>query len=125
MIDKREYLINKKEYCIFKFSGILRHSCKENRMEKMTLKTCLAEVFNTSWDKDTKGFFEHDGFMFDSVYYTIDQIIREVENGMSIFPVSKGTDIDTVKKHIAMGLIPVFMKYRDFQELKKDYKEYI
>lgn len=117
--------MEEKKYCIFSFKGIIEHHCKEDVRKNMSLKTCLKEVFDTAWDKNTSQFFNRDGFVFEAELYTMETIRQKIAEGLSIFPVSEKTDIDIVRGYISLGLSPVFMKYRDFQVFKKDYKEYI
>lgn len=117
--------MEEKKYYVYSFKGIIEHHCKEDVIKNMSLITCLKEVFNTFWDRNTSQFFKRDGFVFDSELYTMETIRQKIAEGMSIFPVSENTDIDIVKNYISLGLAPVFMKYRDFKSFKKDYKEYM
>lgn len=117
--------MEEKKYCIYIFKGIIEHHCKEDVRKNMSIKTCLEKVFDTVWDRNTSQFFKREGFIFEADYMTMETIRQKIAEGLSIFPIGESTDIDIVRSYVDLGLTPVFMKYRDFQGFKKDYKEYI
>ena len=50
---------------------------------------------------------------------TIDDIEKMVQDGYSVFPFSSNITIDLLKRHLELGLKVVFMRMKDFRELKK------
>ena len=50
---------------------------------------------------------------------TIDDIEKMVQDGYSVFPFSSNIKLDLYKKHLELGLKVVFMRMKDFRELKK------
>lgn len=50
---------------------------------------------------------------------TVDDIKKMVQDGYSVFPFSSNITIDLFKKHLELGLKVVFMRMKDFRELKK------
>lgn len=109
-----------KVYAIYYFTGVTVHLYNRVREEKMSLESCLKDVYNTAFDADTMGLKKR--FNFSREFYTLDELQAKIGSGMSIFPFSKTMDIDIVRNHIKMGLYPVFMNAKEFQDFKKDYK---
>ena len=50
---------------------------------------------------------------------TLDDIEKMVQDGYSVFPFSSNITLDLFKKHLELGLKVVFMRMKDFRELKK------
>ena len=50
---------------------------------------------------------------------TLDNIEKMVQDGYSVFPFSSNITLDLFKKHLELGLKVVFMRMKDFRELKK------
>ena len=50
---------------------------------------------------------------------TLDDIEKMVQDGYSVFPFSSNITLDLFKKHLDLGLNVVFMRMKDFRELKK------
>lgn len=50
---------------------------------------------------------------------TLDDIEKMIQDGYSVFPFSSNITIDLLKRHLEIGLKVVFMRMKDFRELKK------
>ena len=50
---------------------------------------------------------------------TVDDIEKMVQDGYSVFPFSSNITIALFKRHLELGLKVVFMRMKEFRELKK------
>ena len=50
---------------------------------------------------------------------TLDDIEKMVRDGYSVFPFSSNITLGLFKRHLELGLKVVFMRMKDFRELKK------
>lgn len=110
-------------FTVYRFEGIMELKSYGYEKKRMGLKECLDRVFITSYDVNTKQFFNRGGFIFNGESYTMEKLREKIAEGMAIFPVYEKQEIKEVKRYIDLGLDPVFMKYNDFRRFRKVYGE--
>lgn len=111
-----------KVYDTFTFSGIWQQKLTGRELLTMSLRECLEDVYNTSFQKTMKGFFIS-SFHFDIREATAEDIRTWIEKGYIILPFSESVKRTDVLDFIKAGFKPVFMKYRDFKSLQKEFAE--
>lgn len=89
-------------------------------------KNCFGDVITTEEFFKTHYSFETTMEMYQSARVTfktkdvtVDDIEKMVQDGYSVFPFSSNITIGLFKKHLELGLKVVFMRMKDFRELKK------
>ena len=89
-------------------------------------KDCFGDVITTEEFFKTNYSFETTMRMYQSARVTfktkevtLDDIEKMVQDGYSVFPFSSNITLDLFKKHLELGLKVVFMRMKDFRELKK------
>jgi len=112
-------MTDNKIFLVYSFNGIVLHLYTSDRVKKMSLKECLAKVYNTYYDTDTKRFFNSYNFDFTRHELTVDQINQKIADGWALFPISEIQEIDEVKRYIDLGLYPVFIHAKDLRTLRK------
>ena len=78
------------------------------------------EFFKTNYYLDTTmRMYQSARVTFKTKDVTLDDIEKMVQDGYSVFPFSSNITLDLFKKHLELGLKVVFMRMKDFRELKK------
>ena len=77
------------------------------------------EFFKTNYSFKTTMWMYHARVTFKTKDATLDDIEKMVQDGYSVFPFSSNITLDLVKRHLDLGLKVVFMRMKDFRELKK------
>ena len=78
------------------------------------------EFFRTNYSWETTMWMYHSARVtFKTKDVTLDDIEKMVQDGYSVFPFSSNITIDLFKRHLDLGLKVVFMRMKDFRELKK------
>ena len=80
----------------------------------------IKEFFKTHycWET-TMQMYQSARVTFKTKDVTIDDIEKMIQDGYSVFPFSSNITIDLLKRHLELGLKVVFMRMKDFRELKK------
>lgn len=80
----------------------------------------IKEFFKTHYSFETiMEMYQSRRVTFKTKDVTIDDIEKMRQDGYSVFPISSNITIDLFKRHLELGLKVVFMRMRDFRELKK------
>lgn len=110
-----------KDYTIFIYQG--RYKYGHNSGTDYIIKTPLKSVLeNLSFCfRSAKSFFEDSDMVFDSKTVTLSEVRKMVEAGTVIIPISSGIDRDEILNYMEIGLTPVFMKVKAYNQFKKDY----
>ena len=89
-------------------------------------KNCFGDVITKKEFFKTHYSFETTMEMYQSARVTfkikdvtLDDIEKMVQDGYSVFPFSSNITIDLFKRHLDLGLKVVFMRMKEFRELKK------
>ena len=78
------------------------------------------EFFKTNYSfETTMWMYQRARVTFKTKEVTLNDIEKMVQDGYSVFPFSSNIALDLFKKHLALGLKVVFMRMKDFRELKK------
>ena len=78
------------------------------------------EFFKTHYSfETTMEMYQRARVTFKTKDVTLDGIEKMVQDGYSVFPFSSNITLDLFKKHLDLGLNVVFMRMKDFRELKK------
>ena len=73
---------------------------------------------NYSWET-TMWMYQSARVTFTAKDVAVDDIEKMVQDGYSVFPFSSNITLDLFKRHLELGLKVVFMRMKDFRELKK------
>ena len=80
----------------------------------------IKEFFKTHYSfETTMEMYQSARVTFKTKDVTVDDIEKMVQDGYSVFPFSSNITIDLYKRHLDLGLKVVFMRMKDFRELKK------
>ena len=80
----------------------------------------IKEFFKTHYSfETTMEMYQRARVTFKTKDVTLDDIEKMIQDGYSVFPFSSNITIDLYKKHLDLGLKVVFMRMKDFRELKK------
>ena len=80
----------------------------------------IKEFFKTHYSfETTMEMYQSARVTFKTKDVTLDDIEKMVQDGYSVFPFSSNITIDLYKRHLELGLKVVFMRMKDFRELKK------
>lgn len=80
----------------------------------------IKEFFKTHYSfETTMEMYQSRRVTFKTKDVTIDDIEKMRQDGYSVFPFSSNITIDLFKRHLELGLKVVFMRMKDFRELKK------
>ena len=89
-------------------------------------KNCFGDEINIEEFFKTHFYFETTMEMYQSARVTfktkdvtLDDIEKMIQDGYSVFPFSSNITIDLLKRHLELGLKVVFMRMKDFRELKR------
>ena len=118
------------KFNVYEFKGVLHQSWNgEHRVQKMTLKKCINEVFyvpgNGSWfqgQRDMKQFWDCN-YRYDITELSLDDIRDLVGKGYVFIPFSSNVDKDDVLAYINAGLKPLFMRAKEYITMKKAYEK--
>jgi hypothetical protein len=118
------------KFSVYEFKGVPHQSWNgERRVEKMTLKKCINEVFyvpgNGRWfegQRDMKQFWDCN-YHYNIIKRSLEDIRDSVENGYLFIPFSKNVDKDDVLAYINAGLKPLFMRAKEYITMKKAYEK--
>ena len=78
------------------------------------------EFFKTHYSfETTMEMYQSRRVTFKTKDVTLDDIEKMRQDGYSVFPFSSNITIDLLKRHLELGLKVVFMRMKDFRELKK------
>jgi hypothetical protein len=114
-------VIKMKEYTIYTFEGRYKevHNSGDDWIIKSPIKSVLENL--SFYCRDMKSFFESKGMVFYSESFDMASIRNMVENGRVIIPISSSVHRDEVLNYINIGLHPLFMKAKEYNQFKKDY----
>ena len=88
--------------------------------DKITVK----EFFKTHYFfETTMEMYQNKRVTFKTKDATLEDVEKMVQDGYSVFPFSSNITLDLFKKHLELGLKVVFMRMKDFRELKKMFLE--
>ena len=73
---------------------------------------------NYSWET-TMWMYKSARVKFKTKDATVDDIEKMVQDGYSVFPFASNITIGLFKRHLDLGLKVVFMRMKEFRELKK------
>lgn len=111
------------KFYAYEFKGVPHQSMNgEHRIQKMTLKECFDKVFSTSFQRNMKQFCDC-RFHYEATLLSVLDIRDLVEKGYVFIPFSSKVDKDDVLSYIKIGLKPLFMSAKDYNSMKKAYKE--
>ena len=80
----------------------------------------VKEFFKTHYSfETTMEMYQSARVTFKTKDVTLDGIEKMVQDGYSVFPFSSNITLDLFAKHLELGLKVVFMRMKDFRELKK------
>ena len=80
----------------------------------------VKEFFKTHYSfETTMEMYQSARVTFKTKEVTLDDIEKMVQDGYSVFPFSSNITLDLYKRHLELGLKVVFMRMKDFRELKK------
>lgn len=83
-------------------------------------KITVEEFFKTHYFfETTMEMYQSRRVTFKTKDVTVDDIQKMIQDGYSVFPFSSNITLDLFKKHLELGLKVVFMRMKDFRELKK------
>lgn len=111
------------KFSVYEFKGVPHQSMNgEHRVQKMTLKECFDKVFSTSFQRNMKQFYDCH-YVYESMRLSVLDIRDLVEKGYVFIPFSSKVDKDDVLNYIRSGLKPLFMNCKEYNSMKKAYKE--
>ena len=80
----------------------------------------IKEFFKTHYYYETTmQMYQSARVTFKTKDVTLDDIEKMIQDVYSVFPFSSNITIDLLKRHLELGLKVVFMRMKDFRELKK------
>ena len=80
----------------------------------------VKEFFETHYSfETTMEMYQSVRVTFKTKDVTLDGIEKMVQDGYSVFPFSSNITLGLFKRHLDLGLKVVFMRMKDFRELKK------
>ena len=80
----------------------------------------IKEFFKTHYSYETTmEMYQSARVTFKTKDVTLDDVEKMVQDGYSVFPFSSNITLDLLKRHLELGLKVVFMRMKDFRELKK------
>lgn len=80
----------------------------------------VKEFFKTRYSfETTMEMYQSARVTFKTKDVTLDDIKKMVQDGYSVFPFSSNITLGLFKRHLELGLKVVFMRMKDFRELKK------
>ena len=95
-------------YCIDKFKNCFG--------DDITIK----EFFKTHYSfETTMEMYKSSRVTFKTKDVTLDDVEKMIQDGYSVFPFSSNITLGLFKRHLELGLKVVFMRMKDFRELKK------
>lgn len=103
-----------KEYTIYHYKGITK-----GNKSYCSFTTGVESL--SYYSHTVKDFFEHKNTIFRSCSITLKEARKMVEEGKIFIPISSTIDSDEILKYCNIGLIPVFMKAKEYNQFKKDY----
>lgn len=109
-----------KTYRIISFYGTRGYVNGKYRDKKENLADVLKRASRFSCHT-TKDFHNRQDTVFNADLISLEEIKKEVAEGLAIFPINVSTDIADVKNYLDLGLTVKFMTDREFRQFKKDY----
>lgn len=80
----------------------------------------VKEFFKTNYYfETTMWMYQSARVTFKTKDVTLDDIEKMIQDGYSVFPFSSNITLGLFKRHLDLGLKVVFMRMKDFRELKK------
>ena len=114
------------KYRVYNFKGVPHQSWNgEHRFEKMSIEKCINKSFfipGRYGRRNMKEFWECN-YEYDTTELSILDIRDLVEKGYVFIPFAAAVDKDDVLHLIKAGLTPLFMRCKDYNAMKKQYKE--
>lgn len=107
-----------KDYLIYAYKGRCKAGDAENVI-KTPIKKTLEDL--SYYGRDIKSFFENKTMVFYSERFNMKEIRNMVEAGRVIIPISSTVDKEEVLNYINIGLHPLFMRAKEYNQFKKDY----
>lgn len=112
---------------VFKITNIRSCFGRSYYLDKRGISMALRQDcygYNTTKDlRDTKFFSEKYGFYytfgFATATATVEDIQKNMENGVAYFPFASSVDVRTILLYLENGFEVRFMSLKDFREAKK------
>ena len=78
------------------------------------------EFFKTHYSfETTMEMYQNKRVTFKTKDVTLEDVEKMVQDGYSVFPFTSNITLDLLKRHLELGLKVIFMRMKDFRELKK------
>lgn len=112
------------KFTVYDFKGVPHQSWNgEHRVQKMTLKECFDKVFSAPYSQRNMKQLWECLYCYDITKLSVEDIRDLVGKGYVFIPFAANVDKNDVLRYIKIGLKPLFMKCKDYNSMKKAYKE--
>lgn len=107
-------------YLLYNFTGISQY---DGETKSVQLETVIREydMLFTSVAATTDELLKSKDFCLEADYYSMESIIRCIEDGYVIVPFSKRFYIVDLLNYYNLGMKVLFMNIKDYKQFKKDY----